>query len=198
MFRLLFVSVYAVFAGVRIFYRSQTLGRESEKVYSLFNKATIALMIAILGYFLSLGLWFFIPQIIIQFYVPLPSLVRWLGGGLATVGIALTVWIHHTLGKQYAARWEIQKDHQLITAGPYSRVRHPMYTTFNIFGISVALITANLLAIFFAIAIAIPFFWIARSEEEILLEQFGDEYLEYMKRTGRFLPRFGYILTLRG
>jgi protein-S-isoprenylcysteine O-methyltransferase Ste14 len=28
------------------------------------------------------------------------------------------------------------------------------------------------------------------TEEQAMLEQFGDEYREYMKQTGRFLPKF--------
>jgi protein-S-isoprenylcysteine O-methyltransferase Ste14 len=52
-----------------------------------------------------------------------------------------------------------------------------------------ALITSNLLVIFFAVLVVIPFPWIARAEEEMLLETFGEEYREYMKNTGRFFPR---------
>ena len=190
MFRILFVAIYAVFAGVRVYYRSKTLGRTSEKEYTLINKPIIILSISILGYFLAIGLWIFFPQIIIVFQIAYPLLIRWFGVGVALIAIALVIWIHRTLGRQYSAKWEIQTDHQLITVGPYSRVRHPMYTTFNLFSLSVSLITANLLALFFAVCIALTFIWIAKAEEEILIEQFGEEYLEYMKVTGRFLPRF--------
>lgn len=190
-FRILFISIYAVFAGVRVYYRSQTLGRTSEKEYTQKTKAIIALMLAILGYFLVMGLWIVIPQTILLFQIALPLLIRWFGVGMAVIAIALTVGIHRALGRQYSAKWEIQKGHQLITVGPYSRVRHPMYSTLILFSLSVSLITANLLLILLAISVAIPFFWIARAEEEILIEQFGEEYLEYMKITGRFFPRLG-------
>jgi protein-S-isoprenylcysteine O-methyltransferase Ste14 len=191
-FRILFISIYVVFAGVRVYYRSQTIGRTSEKEYTQKTKAIIVLMLAILGYFLVMGLWIAIPQTILMFQIALHSLIRWFGVGMAVIAIALTVWIHRTLGRQYSAKWEIQKGHKLITVGPYSRVRHPMYTTLNLFSLSVSLITANLLLILLAISIAIPFFWIARAEEEILIEQFAEEYLEYMKITGRFFPRLRF------
>ncbi|MHA2337938.1 MAG: methyltransferase family protein, partial [Candidatus Hodarchaeales archaeon] len=93
-------------------------------------------------------------------------------------------------GQQYSAKLEIQEEHQLIKVGPYHRVRHPMYTTFNLFSLSVSIISANLLIIFFAVSITIPFYWISKTEEEMLIEQFKDDYLQYMKITGRFLPRF--------
>ncbi|MFX1367143.1 MAG: methyltransferase family protein, partial [Promethearchaeota archaeon] len=47
----------------------------------------------------------------------------------------------------------------------------------------------NLLLIMFAIFLSIPFHWITKIEETLLIDQFGDEYLEYMKATGRFIPR---------
>ncbi len=190
LFRIVFIVTYVVFAGVRVYYRSQTLGRTSEKEYSQRTKAVVVLSLAILGYFASIGFYIVVPQWIMVFHLPLPSFVRWLGVGLAVFGIALIVWIHRSLGRQYSAKWEIQEQHELITEGPYSRVRHPMYTTFILFSLSVSLITSNLLLILSAIFVAIPFYWIARREEEILIDQFGNEYLEYMKHTGRFLPRF--------
>ena len=190
-FRILFISIYAVFAGVRVYYRSQNLGRTSEKEYTQKTKAIIALILAILGYFLVMGLWIVLPETLLVFQITLPFfvVVRWFGVGMAIIAIALTFWIHHSLGKQYSAKLEIQQNHKLITLGPYSRVRHPMYTTLNLFSISVSLISANFLLILLAISVAIPFFWIARAEEALLIEQFGDEYLEYMKTTGRFFPR---------
>ena len=193
MFRILFISIYAVFAGVRVYYRGQTLGRTSEKEYTQKTKAIIALIISILGYFLAVGLWVVFPQIVFSFQIDLPFIIRWVGVGMALLAIVLTVWIHRVLGRQYSAKWEIQKDHKLIIVGPYSRVRHPMYTTLNLFSLSVSLISSNLLLILLAISVVIPFFWIAKAEEEILIEQFGEEYLDYMKITGRFFPRLSKI-----
>ena len=189
LFRILFVSIYAVFAGVRIYYRSQNIGRTSDKEFTQRTKAIIVLIVAILGYFLTLGIWIVFPSFIHSFQMALPSVIRWLGGGLALFATGLTVWIHRTLGKQYSAKLEIQKDHQLITVGPYSKVRHPMYVTLNLFSLSVSVISANLLLISLAISVAIPFYWIARAEEALLIEQFGEEYLAYMQTTGRFFPR---------
>ncbi|PWI48066.1 hypothetical protein CEE45_08560 [Candidatus Heimdallarchaeota archaeon B3_Heim] len=125
-FRILFISIYAVFAGVRIYFRSQNLGRSSEKEHTQKTKSIIVLMLAILGYFLIMGLWIIIPQTLLLFQFALPVIFRWFGVGMAVIAILLTVWIHLTLGKQYSAKLEIQKDHKLITVGPYSRVRHPM------------------------------------------------------------------------
>lgn len=188
MFKILFIVVYGAFAGVRIYYRTQNLGRTSEKEFSQITKSSIALTIAILGYFASIALWILFPDLILVFQLALPILIRWFAVGVATINVAFVFWVHHTLGRQYSAKLEIQEQHLLITTGPYSRIRHPMYTIFILFSLSVSLISANLLLILFAIFLSIPFHWITRIEEALLIDQFGDEYRAYMKRTGRFFP----------
>ena len=188
MFRIIFVVAYSLFAIVRIYYRSQTIGRESEKEESLRDPQTIFLSIVILAYFAAMFIYILVPDWIFWAHLDLHVAIRWLGVVLAAVGIGLLVWIHHTLGRQYAAKLEIQKEHALIEEGPYKKVRHPMYTVFILFSLAVAFISSNLLILIFAVLIAVPFHWITQKEERMLTDQFGEEYQSYMKRTGRFLP----------
>ncbi len=191
LFRIVFVSLYLVFAGVRFYYRGKTIGRESEKDYGsvdAMGKSGLGLSAAILLYLGGTLVYVIIPDWISWAHIELTPAVRFFGAGVAVFSIALVTWIHRVLGRQYSAKHEIQKDHQLITAGPYSRVRHPMYTTLNLFSISMALVTSNLLLILSAIFVALPFPWIAAREEKMLTDQFGDEYRAYMKKTGRFFP----------
>lgn len=66
-----------------------------------------------------------------------------------------------------------------------------MYTTFFVISLTIALITANgliaILCLFFGVLLPS----IIKPEEQTLVEKFGDEYREYLQRTGRFLPRWG-------
>jgi protein-S-isoprenylcysteine O-methyltransferase Ste14 len=110
------------------------------------------------------------------------------GSLLVLVAIPLLTWVHRELDRQYSAILEIKKNHKLITTGPYEKVRHPMYTVLAMFSVGMALVTANLLIILFGVLLMMGFpFW-ARIEEKKMIETFGDEYIEYMKRTGRFFP----------
>ena len=86
---------------------------------------------------------------------------------------------------------KLGEEHSLITTGPYSRVRHPMYTYFYIMTSSTALISANLIVAAFGIT-AWTLLYLVRvgDEEAMMLEQFGEEYKQYMERTGRLLPKF--------
>ncbi|KAI0747196.1 ICMT-domain-containing protein [Daedaleopsis nitida] len=51
-----------------------------------------------------------------------------IGCGLGIVGGFIRVWCHRTLGRFFTWEVAVRDDHKLITAGPYSIVRHPSYT----------------------------------------------------------------------
>ncbi len=189
LFRLLFIAIYAVFFGVRMRYRVESAKRKPEERFQIKSKAFMTLIIAILGYFISLVLYMLNISWISWSQIVMPSWVRWLGVIGAIFSVLLVAWIHRTLGRQYSAELAIQKDHALVTSGPYARTRHPMYTALNMFSFSIALTTSNILVLFFAVLVIVPFPWIARMEEKMLLETFGEDYREYMSKTGRFFPR---------
>jgi protein-S-isoprenylcysteine O-methyltransferase Ste14 len=189
LFRLLFIAIYAIFFGVRIRYRVESARRTPEERRQAGGKAYRLLIIAVLGYIVSIVLYMLAIPWTSWLQTVVPSWLRWLGVVGATSSVLLVAWIHRTLGRQYSAELAIQKDHALVTSGPYARIRHPMYTALNMFSFSLALTTSNLLVLFFAVLIIVPFPWIARNEEKMLLEAFGEEYREYMRRTGRFFPR---------
>ncbi|MFW9848600.1 MAG: methyltransferase family protein [Candidatus Thorarchaeota archaeon] len=187
-YRILFIVSYIVFAGVRVYYRSQTRGREEAKTREEVDWSGVFLSFAIIGYFISIGLYLIVPDWIQWTYFELGEPFRLIAFGLSFCVTGLILWTHRVLGKQYSALQEIQQDHQIISVGPYSRVRHPMYTGFILYSICVSLISSNLLLILFAFLIAIPFPKLARNEERMLIREFGDEYKDYMAKTGRFLP----------
>jgi protein-S-isoprenylcysteine O-methyltransferase Ste14 len=97
--------------------------------------------------------------------------------------------VQWSLDVQFETTLHIQADHQLISHGPYRWVRHPMYTSLFLMGIGWLLHTANwfvggplMASILFIIAIRVE------KEEAILIEKFGDSYLTYIQKTGRYLP----------
>ena len=188
LFRILFIVSYAAFASVRIFYRGKTRGRESAKNTEKLGWSGAALSIGILGYIAAVILYVLVPDWILFANIGLTAPIRWIGVVIAFVATSLVLWTHRVLGAQYSARQEIQQEHFIISVGPYNRVRHPMYTGFNLFSISAGIISSNLLLILFAILVLLPFPWLARKEEKMLQKEFGNEYSDYMARTGRFLP----------
>lgn len=85
-----------------------------------------------------------------------------------------------------------QKNVNLITQGPFSKVRNPLYVFSFIGVVGVSLYTARPLIILIApIATIIIYHYLVKREEEFLTSQFGNEYLQYMEKVPRFIPNFG-------
>ena len=112
---------------------------------------------------------------------------------LGIVTFAIALWLfwraHDDLGKNWSPTLQIREGHTLVTNGVYQVIRHPMYTSALLWCIAQALLLPNWIAglgglISFGIAS------IARigKEEQMLLEQFGDEYEAYRQRTKRLVP----------
>ena len=189
LFRILFIVIYIIFAGIRIPYRVESAKSDPEKRTRNKKWVEFLLAVGILGYFATLILYLLAIPILPSPQLLFPSWIRWTGIILAVATLPFLLWIHQTLGKQYAAELAIQSDHTVISTGPYSRVRHPMYTIFITFSIALAFTTSDLLVLFFALLLSVPFPWVARAEEQMLIEQFGGDYVHYMERTGRFFPK---------
>jgi protein-S-isoprenylcysteine O-methyltransferase Ste14 len=119
-----------------------------------------------------------------------PSLTLFaLGCALAAFGEAIRVWAAGT----------IHKTKHVTTAGPYARVRHPLY--FGSFFVALGycfmsghpgsfLIIMPLFFVFHGAAV-----WM---EERTLAQVFGEEYRRYMRQVGRALPRLTPVDEQRG
>jgi protein-S-isoprenylcysteine O-methyltransferase Ste14 len=81
------------------------------------------------------------------------------------------------------------KKRKLITSGIYSRIRHPIYLSFNLFCIGYNMLILDWMLLILYIIGGIGLYVQAIDEEKILIEYFGDEYIEYMKNTGRFFAK---------
>ncbi|MFQ5837842.1 MAG: methyltransferase family protein [Thermoplasmata archaeon] len=106
-------------------------------------------------------------------------------------GSFLTVYSGKHLGRFMVGQIMVAKDHELITTGPYARVRHPTYAGGMLLNLSAVLIFLNLLLVPVFLATVALANHRARLEEELLSseEGFGSRYREYMNRTGRFFPK---------
>jgi len=123
-----------------------------------------------------------------KFAFPAPGWLRWTGLGLGITSVGLFAWTHVTLGRFWSTCLQLRPDHRLITAGPYARIRHPMYSAILGWMMSLGLVAANWIPFVFAALSALNFILRIQPEEEMMLQQFGDEYRAYMKRTRRLLP----------
>ena len=113
---------------------------------------------------------------------------------LGAVAMLAGLWLfrrsHVDLGDSWSVTLELNADHRLVTNGLYRAVRHPMYSSFLVLGVGQALLVPNWIAglsglasVLLLIAVRLP------REEAMMIEEFGDQYRDYRKRTGAVLPR---------
>jgi len=123
-----------------------------------------------------------------HFQVPFMSHMQILGLVLTSFGYFLFIWSVVVRG-QYAVSWEMPDDQRLVTWGPYRYVRHPSYLGYFLMFFGLFFLWPNLFTLFPLVAIP-EYFRVTFEEERLLVERFGDEYVKYQKKTGRFIPRF--------
>lgn len=121
-------------------------------------------------------------------FVPRAPSVLVAGVALTYSGIALAIWARAILGRNWSGTVTIKEGHRLIRTGPYSVVRHPIYSGLLLAALGTSLVVGEMRGL---VAVAMAFtIWIvkSRTEERFLTEQFGWEYKEYRKQTRALVP----------
>jgi len=96
---------------------------------------------------------------------------------------------HKALGKMWSHSLDLREGHKLVTSGIYEKVRHPMYSAFWAWAVGSALLIPNWVAGLSAIVgFGTLYFLRVGQEEEMMLDEFSDEYKNYMKRTKKIIP----------
>jgi protein-S-isoprenylcysteine O-methyltransferase Ste14 len=188
--RYLFVLLAAPLAAFAFAHRlsahtGEPLDRRQEGLAIL-----IGLRVTGVAMFVLFGCWFLAPGKIAFARLTLPGWLRWFGFALGAVMVPWYVWVFRTLGRNVTDTVVTRKEHELVVSGPYRWVRHPLYAGLPPWGLSLGLLMGNWLlwplaaAGFVLLALRTPI------EERFLAARFGEAYLDYMRRTPRYVPRF--------
>jgi protein-S-isoprenylcysteine O-methyltransferase Ste14 len=122
-------------------------------------------------------------------WVPAHWWVLVTGAALTAAGLGLAVWARRHLGRNWSAHPSLKLDHQLIRAGPYAVIRHPIYSGILLALLGTALYLGQYRALLGLVLFVAGLWWKARREEALLVTEFGDDYHRHRRRTGMFLPR---------
>jgi len=108
-----------------------------------------------------------------------------LGVTIGFTGAALSIWAISYLKKSFGLRAAVR---ELVTRGPYARIRHPLYVgeIIHIFGIAILSGTPVGLYLF---VVAVAFQVVRARIEERKFLRILPEYRDYMKQTGFLWPR---------
>jgi len=121
-----------------------------------------------------------------------PESIRWLGVGIGIFCVFGVYWLLSSIGSGITPTSAARQQHRLVTSGPYRWVRRPLYTVGSSMFISFGMMTDNWFIAAFSVLEIIGMAIRTPKEEANLIEKFGDEYREYMKTTGRYLPKINH------
>lgn len=110
-----------------------------------------------------------------------------LGLVLFAAGLGLAIWARVYIAENWGMPMSVKADPELVTTGPYSYIRHPIYT-----GVLLAALATVLVAGFYWLLIAlfmgVYFVYSAKQEEKYLLRTFPKAYPKYMHTTKMLIP----------
>jgi protein-S-isoprenylcysteine O-methyltransferase Ste14 len=117
-----------------------------------------------------------------------------LGIVLASLGIAITSVAQFVMGDAWRIGVDPSEHTELVTHGPFSLVRNPIYAAMIPSFIGITLLAPNAVTIAGAILLVVALELQTRLIEEPYLSRVhGERYAVYAARVGRFLPAIGRL-----
>lgn len=192
-FRILAAIILFTGVGISTYFRRKADRDSGEKLSRSADGTPMMMVIRIGGLILWLSplVYLINPAWMAWSKLGLPEWVRWLGVGIGIFCVFGIYWLFSSIGSGITPVSATRKEHKLSTNGIYRWVRHPLYTIGSSFIVSFGMMADNWFIILMGVLAFIGMAVRTPKEEANLIEKFGDEYREYMKRTGRFLPRIG-------
>jgi protein-S-isoprenylcysteine O-methyltransferase Ste14 len=114
-------------------------------------------------------------------------LLQGIGLAIWALGLALAVWARVYLGRNWGMPMSHKTDPELVTSGPYHKIRHPIYTgiILAMVGTTIAVSLYWLVAVF---VIGAYFIYSAVVEERNMTQLFPDTYPAYKRSTKMLIP----------
>ena len=188
MFKIIYFTGLIIMFIFRLFYRWRS--KTNQIVDSRKTALEILLLfLAFVGMLVTPLIYVFTPLLSFADY-QLPSWMGWAGVMVLVVAFWLFWRSHADLGRNWSYTLELRKGHQLITSGVYKYIRHPMYAAIWMWGVAQVLLLHNWIAGWsHLLSFSLLYFLRVPREEQMMLNQFGEEYQSYMNRTGGIIPR---------
>lgn len=186
-FEVIFLVCFVVGTVIRKLYMAKCRGNKTSNKH---RSVLDIFLISAAGVGLATPLFYlFSPWLDFANY-DLPRCTGWIGTAVFAGAILLLWKSHADLGRNWSATLQIKKGHSLITDGIYYHIRHPMYAAHLLWAIAQGLLLENWIAGWAFIVSFVPLYLVrVPQEERMMLEHFGEEYLNYMSLTGRIIPR---------
>ena len=102
-------------------------------------------------------------------------------------GSILAIWARRYLGRNWGTPMSEKADPELVTTGPYRRIRHPIYTGILLAMIGTA-VAVNWYWLIVAVVTGAYFVYSAVMEERYMTDVFPDAYPNYRRSSKMLVP----------
>ncbi|MBL8829159.1 MAG: isoprenylcysteine carboxylmethyltransferase family protein [Planctomycetaceae bacterium] len=189
-FRLLLAASFLVMGPIGGYFRYQS-NKSGESLDRRREGWPMLIGLRLLGVLLLVGFLGYLarPDWFEPLRLPLPTSLRVAGVVIGAGAMVLFFATLRNLGRNLTDTVVTRREHTLVTTGPYRYVRHPFYVAYLLSIIGTALVAANGYFLILGLPVFVLLYLRTSQEEAELVNRFGDEYRQYMRRTGRFWPR---------
>jgi protein-S-isoprenylcysteine O-methyltransferase Ste14 len=145
------------------------------------------LALASLGFFL-LGSRYFDTGWLGNRILPATPELQLAGLAVTIAGCLFAIWARLTLGSNWSSRATVKAGHELITTGPYSIARHPIYTGLLVAAAGTAIAEGEMRCVLGFVLIVLALTVKMSQEERLMLQTFPEAYPAYRHRVKALIP----------
>lgn len=148
---------------------------------------TMFMINAVFGFGRVATLWFLISPFTgeeVFSRVIFPSVILPISNVIMLAGIFLVI---------FGWRRIFRAKEKLVTTGIYAQIRHPQYLGFVLLTAGIDFLWPTFSTIFLWPILVFLYYRLAKEEEAMMGQRFGDEYLDYKKKVPRFIPKWNLI-----
>lgn len=177
---MIFTAISLIWVSEFLIFRNRGVGQGD----SLEKRTFIAIFAALIGTI--------IVAAFLQELEPVGNLVfisQLLGIVLLALGVFLRFWGILHLKSQFTRYVTVREGDEIVSTGPYRKLRHPLYTGLLLITLGMALFFSSLIAA--AIGGSVMVWALLQRinyEERLLVEKFGPDYQQWMKTRARLIP----------
>jgi protein-S-isoprenylcysteine O-methyltransferase Ste14 len=187
---LIIARVFVILCWLAFFLVPRRSG--GEKIASSAPSSRLGIALQGLGFFL---IWFFNIKAVPWAAIRVEGPVLWTLCAAAILLAIVSIWMAvaaiRALGKQWSFQARMIEGHRLVVEGPYSHVRHPIYTAM----LGMLLATGIAFSVWWALSAALVLFAAGtairvRAEERLLHQAFGEDFEAYCRYVPAVIPRW--------